>query len=133
MAVFIDSSVFVAYANSFDVHHENAVKLIQRLEEGSFGETITTDYIFDEVVSVIMRKMSKKESILFGQHLLDSKVLLLPVDSVVFEEAWKWFEKEKLLSFTDSSSVAFMKLYGVPAIATFDKAFGNISGIEVVC
>ncbi len=133
MTLFVDSSVFIAYANSSDVHHENAVKIIRKLKEGSFGDGITTDYIFDEVVSVIMRKVNKKESILFGQHLLNSEILLLPIDSVVFEEAWKLFQKEKLLSFTDSSSVAFMKLYGITVIATFDKAFQEIPDIEIVC
>src|SRR3989338_4494526 len=107
MVLFIDSSVFVAYANSSDVHHESAVKIMEKLQEGSLGEAVTSDYIFDEVVSVMMRKISKKESILFGQHILNSEILLLPIDSVLFEEAWKLFQKEDLLSFTDSSSVAF--------------------------
>ena len=132
MVLFIDANVLIAFANASDVHHARAVRIVEKIHDGDFGEGITTDYIFDEVVSVLMRKLNKKESVVFGQHMLDSEITFLPIDSFVFDEAWNSFKKYDLLSFTDSSSLAFMQLYGIRKIATFDKAFQKIVGIEVV-
>jgi len=60
-----------------------------------------------------------------------SEIFMAMTDVSVFEKAWRLFESASSLSFTDCTSVAFMRLFKVKKIATFDKDFGGIKDIEV--
>lgn len=132
MVIIIDASVFVAYANKDDIHNKKAIKIINSCLSGNYGRVLTTDYIFDETVSVILRKSNKKNAKEFGNYLLNSEIYIARVDSLVFKEAWNLFDKFEKLSFTDCTIVAFIKTFNIKSLATFDKEFKNISGIELV-
>ena len=54
--IFIDSSVFIAYANTKDFHHEKAVEIFGNVAEGVYGKALFSDYIFTEVVTVMLLK-----------------------------------------------------------------------------
>lgn len=131
MAIFIDSSVFCAYANARDVHHKNAQKIINDVVSGRYENGITTDYVFDETVTVTKRKANSKTAIEIGKFLLDSEIFIAKVDSMSFQKAWELFQANDL-SFTDCSSISFMELFGISKIATFDKGFRNIKGVQVI-
>jgi len=131
MAIFIDSSVFCAYANSRDVHHKNARKIISDIMAGKHENGITTDYIFDETVTVTKRKANSKTAVEIGKFLLDSEIFIAKIDSMVFQKSWQLFQVNDL-SFTDCSNIAFMDLFGILKIATFDKGFKNIKSVQVI-
>ena len=131
MAIFIDSSVFCAYANIRDVHHKKAQKIIEEIASGKHENEITTDYIFDETVTVIRRKASSRTAVEIGKFLMDSEIFIAKIDSLVFQKAWELFQSSDL-SFTDCSNLAFMELFDISKIATFDKGFKNIKGVQVV-
>ena len=132
MAIFIDSSLFCAYANLDDIHHKKSVNIIKSIVSNKYGKAITSDYIFDESVTVAMRKANKSAAIGLGNSIIGSEVFLIKVDEIVFQRAWKIFRKTKNMSFTDCTNIAFMRVFGIERIATFDKAFKSIKGIEVV-
>jgi len=132
MVIIIDASVFVAYANRDDIHNKKATKIINSCLSGKYGRVLTTDYIFDEAVSVTLRKSNKKNAKEFGNYVLNSEIYVARIDSLVFQEAWDLFEKLERLSFTDCTIVAFMKTFNIKSLATFDKEFKNIEGIDVV-
>ena len=97
-----------------------------------YGKPFTSDYIFDESVSVCyLRTKSMELSKKLGEHILDSEIIFLKVEKTVFMEAWEIFLRNKM-SFTDCTNVSFLKLYGIAHIATFDKEFKKIKGISVV-
>ena len=129
MAVFIDASVFCAFANQNDVHHQKAVSILERLAN---DEQITTDYVFDELVSVIMRRAGKDKSLEFGNALLNSEVFIAKIDSSTFQNAWGFFKDTEKFSFTDCTILAFMKSLKIKKLATFDKEFKNVKWIDVV-
>ena len=131
MAIFIDASVFCAYANIRDVHHKNAQKIISDIVSGKHENGITTDYIFDETVTVTKRKADSKTAVEIGKFLLDSEIFIAKVDSVVFQKSWEFFRANDL-SFTDCSNIAFMNLFGIRKIATFDKGFKGIKDVQVI-
>ena len=132
MAILVDSSVFCAYANVRDVHHGAAKIIIGEIASGKHGRAVTTDYIFDESVTVALRKANKKTAVELGGFILDSELLLAEINSQVFKKAWDLFRKADGLSFTDCTSVAFMRVFGVDKIATFDKDFSNIKNVQIV-
>ena len=131
MAIFIDSSVFCAYANVRDVHHKNAKKIIEDIISGKHENGITTDYIFDETVTVIRRKANSETAIEIGRFLLDSEIFIAKIDSLAFQKSWELFQANGL-SFTDCSNIAFMNLFDISKIATFDKGFKNIKSVQVI-
>ncbi len=132
MTIIIDASVLCAFANKKDVHHETARAIVQNILHGNFGRPVITDYIFDEIVGVITRKVGRQEAVSVGDALLASEIVLHYVHSAVFQNAWTVFTHSEKLSFTDCTIVAFMKLAGITKVATFDKEFRGIQGVEVV-
>ncbi len=132
MVVLVDSSVFCAYANVRDVHHENAKRLIGEIVSRKHGSGLTTDYIFDETVSVVLRKSGKNNAINIGRFLLNSEIQLAKVDELLFQKAWHLFQNSDNLGFTDCTSVAFVQTFGIKNIATFDKGFRGLKNIEVL-
>ena len=56
------------------------------------------------------------------------------VDREIFDNAWQIFKEQKntKLSFTDCTILAIMRNEGISNIATFDKDFKKIDGINVI-
>ncbi len=132
MAILIDASVFCAYANLKDMHHSHSKRIIEDVVSGKYGDAVITDYIFDETVTVVARKIHREKAAQIGKFLLSSEVILTKVDTLVFEKAWELFQATDNLSFTDCTSAAFTQIFEIERIATFDKGFKNIKNIEVI-
>jgi len=130
MSAFIDTGVFVAARNKREINHEKAVNLLREALKGKYGRIYTSDYIFDEAVTVALVRTRKSDiAIDMGNFILSSKKLrILHVDKLVFMDAWRIFKKyvNKKLSFTDAVSIALMRRYNIDYIMSFDKHFDNI-------
>jgi len=112
----------VSYYNTRDSNHEKAKKIISDIITGKYGKAFTSDYVFDEAVTVcLIRTKSLKAARKLGEHLLKSEISLLKVTETVFRTAWKLFSVK--LSFTDWTNASFLKTYGIDCIATFDREF----------
>lgn len=131
MAIILDASVLIAYLNKDDVHHTQARELMMKIKANTYGVETTTDYVFDEVLSVVQRKISQEEACLAGKYLLESLPLTITND-LIFVRAWHLFKKTSNLSFTDCTLLAFMREYSFQYLATFDKGFKAVKGIQVV-
>ncbi len=130
--IFIDASVFIAYDNINDVHHTKAVELMQKIEEGSFGDHFTSDYIFNEVVGVTNRKVGKERAIQLGSHILKT-IFILHITNHLLKQTWIFFAKTKLtLSLVDCSTIILCENIRAEYIATFDKEFKKITSIKIV-
>jgi len=130
--ILLDASFIVAYYNEKDVHHNKAVE-IMAIIINSYKNLIIYDYIFDEVINVLLRKIDLHSTIEIGNVLINS-VEILNIGDNLFDESWEIFKNQKntKLSFTDCSILAVMKKDHIKYIATFDKDFSNFEGIEVV-
>ena len=133
MAIFLDTSFIIAFDNEKDVHHKNAREIWKKIEAMAYGQYFISDYIFDEIIAVSLRKSGDKNgTVALGEKLLKS-MPIINVDKHIFEEAWKIFLESKLnLSFTDCTNLVLLNLIGSNKIATFDKAFKEIKDIDVI-
>ena len=134
MNILLDSSFLIAYYNPLDEHRKKAIKIMDDLIIGKYGNPYVSDYIFDEVVTVIfIRTKDLKLSNNVGDVLRDS-LGLFDVDEEVFDNAWKIFKNQKNtnFSFTDCTILAVMQERGISRIATFDEDFLKFEGIKVV-
>ena len=132
MAIFIDSSVFCAYANSRDVHHSKASSIMQEIVSEKYGSGIITDYIFDETMTVALRRTSKGVAVELGNFMLNSEILMAKITPLLFQKAWELFQKPNNFSFTDCTIIAFMNTFGIDKIATFDKEFKSQKNFTIV-
>ena len=132
MVIIIDASVFVAYANKDDIHNKRAQEITRLIIAGRYGRALTTDYIFDETISVVLRKSNKINAVELGNYILNSEIHVAKIDSSIFEESWNLFKKFENFSFTDCTTLAIMKTLGIKDIATFDKEFRKLEWINVV-
>jgi predicted nucleic acid-binding protein len=132
--IVLDSSLLVAFKVKNDSHHERANALIKQVASERFGKPSITSYIFDETVTAIFaRSKSLRLAVEYGNELLAS-LETIEVNEEAFREAWKIFseQRNRRMSFTDSSTLAVMNIHGIGRIATFDEDFGNIEGINAI-
>jgi len=131
--IVLDSSFIIAYKIKNDKHHEKALEIMVDIAEGKYGMPIISDYIFDEIVTVILNKASFQDASEIGNMLIISADISY-MDKDLFNNSWKTFQDQEntKLSFTDCSILTLMKNKGIKQIATFDKDFSKIKDIEVI-
>lgn len=56
MTIFLDTGVVVAYCNVRDVRHERATELLNEIRGGTNGVPFTSDYVFDESVTLTLSR-----------------------------------------------------------------------------
>ena len=128
--IFVDTSGWYAYARKDDPAHAGACDALERWE----GRLVTTDYVFDETVTLARARLGPAAAAKIGEALLDSGVVelvrLLPED---FEDAWDLFKKgkDKEWSFTDCTSFAVMRRLRLRAAVATDRHFRQ-AGFEAM-
>lgn len=131
LVIFLDASYLLALYNESDIHHKRARILAEKIDANEYGQVLTSDDVFDEVVSVALRKLGKEKARVFGKQILNS-VFIVHGDKHLFESAFKIFNSSQYnFSFTDCISQAIMDLAQIGHIATFDKMFERLD-VEVI-
>jgi predicted nucleic acid-binding protein len=132
--IFLDTSFIVACKIEEDSNHKKSIECLHNLIEKNNEEVITSDYVFDETITVIFGKTNNLEAAIDVGDTLKSAATILKVDGAVFEETWRIFKEQKgtKLNFTDCSIITLMKKERIQSIATFDKEFLKIKEINVV-
>lgn len=137
--VFLDTSFILAYVNSNDELHDNAL----RLEEA--GNILSQDCyinnnVLNEVLTLTGRKMNvdAAEEIYYG--LIDSFEILN--EYTIFNYTAKTFDifkkivgtnsKKTKLSFTDSSIILTMQESNITDLVSFDQQFKNFNAINMI-
>lgn len=126
MAVFIDTGAFMAYRNQKDVYHSTADGLIRRALNGEFGSIFTTDYIYDEALTLAMvRTGNKSVAKDISDVMLSPRIEMINIDGIILEPARDLFFRlfDKGISFTDATTMAVMQQENIGKIITFDSHF----------
>ena len=130
MGIFIDTGIFVAARNKSDIAHDKAKILLHQIASGQHGAYYTSDYIFDEAVTVAqVRTKSHEMARDIGSFILDMPNLKIQfVDEGLLKEAWDIHEQyaDRMLSFTDCSSIARCRRFKISTICTTDAHFNGI-------
>ena len=126
----LDTTVFIAAAFPREKHHKEGRSIITSVEEGVLGEPVITDYILDEVVTFVRKKVGAAASIEILDAMANSpRLRLVIVESRHFEAGLQIFRTYEGLSFTDAISVAVMRDLGIEVIYSFNSDFDGIPGI----
>lgn len=126
--IFIDTSVLVAFIVDKDTNHEKAVSLMEEIVDGEHGPAMTSKYVFDETVTVILvRSKSLDLAVRTGNSIMES-MPVIDVNNIIFEASWNRFrgQKSTRFSFTDCTILEVVENNQIDKLATFDKEFkGN--------
>ena len=98
MKVFFDSGAFCALTIPKDTHNTNAKLIYKQLKELNVI-IYTSDYVLDEVYTLLKSRGSHKTSVKFMEQI------------------------DKRLSFTDCASFALINHHGIESVFAFDKHF----------
>jgi len=132
MEIFVDTSFLVAFYNKRDKDHQEARNFISESDKNI--AFIISDYIFDEVLTVLLVRGGKSLSIEAGRKILeDDRIDLLQIDEEIFQKTWLIYHgfQDKEWSFTDCTSYVLMKNLSINTGASFDDHFNQFGFITV--
>lgn len=132
MAVFIDTGAFMAYRNTLDTHHEKADDLFREALKGEFGNVVTTDFIYDEALTLAMVRTGNKDIVSdISDVILSPRIEMIFIDKSILTVANELFFKyfQRGISFTDSTTMAVMKKLGIENIISFDEHFQGMFNV----
>jgi uncharacterized protein len=129
--ILVDSSAWFARYSSNDPHHVAATQF-HRAEQEEF---VTTDYIIDEVLTLLKVRISNERAIFVGHELFSRE--LARIEWVTEEDisaAWEVFHRfrDKDWSFTDCVSYVVMQRMGITKAFAFDLHFRQFGTVTVV-
>ena len=132
--IVLDSSFLVAYHNSRDAHHDAAAEIMTRFLDGEWGRGLLLEYVFLEVVTVLMARRGARVASDVADVLLAARELDLVPCSELFVEALETFRRQKKtrLSFVDATIVNVARDRTDGLVATFDRELASIRGIRAI-
>lgn len=120
--LFVDTSAWFAYANSEDPEHDRVRLVLLDFE----GRLVTSNFVFDETVTLCRRKLGYGAACLVGEALRDAEVADVVRVTVEDEaEAWRLFldRDDKHYSFTDCTSFVLLRRLRVQHVLALDDDF----------
>jgi predicted nucleic acid-binding protein len=128
--LFVDTSAWYSLANAKAPRHAEVKKTLAAWE----GRLCTTDYVFDELVTLVRYRVGHEPAVTVGEVLRGGDVcLLVAVEPEDVHAAWKRFvrEADQRYSFTDCTSFAVMRRLKLTTAAALDDDFAR-AGFVVV-
>jgi hypothetical protein len=134
MSVFVDTGVFYAHHDTDASRHEvGGAALTGVLRAGEYGRVMTSDYVYDEVVTLTQRRTgSVADGIEVGRRIrgegYPDAIELLYSSRGPFEDAVDVYERyaDQEVSFTDAMTVAMVEHQDIDAVLSFDDDFDGV-------
>ena len=132
--IVLDTSFLVAYHNERDGHHARALEVMERVTAREWQTTLLPEYVFLELMTVLARRRDLATAVSAGEWLLAVEELEFVPCSEVFLDVFDLFGRLQGMdpSFTDAAIVAIARRRGIDRVATFDRDFLQVKGLEVV-
>ncbi len=130
--VFVDTWGWLALGHRRDQHHQQILEIYQELLSSQI-QIHTSDYVLDEVATLVFKRELFQEALKFMEGIFASaesgKLQIHSVTSDVFQLAWhlrKKYQDKPLISFTDLTSMAIMKQRSIQYVLTMDEHFTQV-------
>lgn len=133
--IFVDTWGWLAFGHARDKYHAEVKDTFLKLSNDNIP-IFTSDYVLDELITLIFRREDFDKSIKFINNILSASSLgHLKIEKVTSERFMSALElrkryKDKLkISFTDFTTMVIMKEIGIRNILSMDKHFAQV-GLE---
>lgn len=120
--LFVDTGAWYALVDKNDPDHKEAASFMKNNKI----PLLTTNFVFDEAITLLQSRLGWNVAKEFGQRLKDSRfVSLISVKDEDEERAWEIFLKYKDndFNYTDCTSFAVMERLKIDTAFTFDSHF----------
>ena len=131
--IVLDSSFLIAFHNPKDAHHAAASVVMERFLASEWGKGLLLEYVFLEVVTVIMLRLDLAAATGAGRILLEAEELEFVPCSDHFLETLDGFSRQNgtRLSFVDAALAQAARKRADGQILTFDAEFRKLPGLRV--
>ena len=131
--IVLDSSFLIAFHNPKDAHHAAASVVMERFLASEWGKGLLLEYVFLEVVTVIMLRLDLAAATGAGRILLEAEELEFVPCSDHFLETLDRFSRQNgtRLSFVDAALAQAARKRADGQILTFDAEFRKLPGLRV--
>lgn len=129
MSIFADTGAFLAYRNKKDKYHETAFKLFKEALKGKYGQIYTSDYIYDEALTLaLIRTNNLAVAMDIAEVIRSPRIKMVFIDTELLEKSTKTFKQysDRNLSFTDAVTIEIMKEFNIEKYFGFDSHFDGI-------
>jgi predicted nucleic acid-binding protein len=129
--IFVDTGAWFALLVPEDLDHLAAESWLER----NARALITTDYVIDELLTLLRMRGEAPRAIMAGQTLFREEVARIAwVQPEDVRRAWGYFRQyqDKSWSFTDCVSRTVIERLGIRSAFAFDKHFRQFGTIDVV-
>lgn len=134
MSVFIDTDVFYAHHDTDASRHETGrAALNQLLQSAAYGQVMTSDYMYDEVVTLTQQRTGfVADAMAVGRRIrgegYPDAIALLYSSAALFHEAVEIYETyaDQELSVTDAMTVAMVEYHSIDAVVSFNDDFDDV-------
>jgi predicted nucleic acid-binding protein len=123
--LFVDTSAWAALYDASDKYHLYATQGVSNLV-GHSVSFVTTDYVLDETVTLLMKRNGKHAAVRYGKWVLTAEnIELVYIDNNIWQSAWEMFQSydDKQWAFTDCTSFVLMRQHNLHRAFTFDRHF----------
>lgn len=128
MTVFVDTGAWFALAVQSDADHVTAIEWLENNER----PLVTTDYVIDELLTLLMSRVNPQMAIRTGETLLETDMAHIEhITEEDIAQAWAIFKRhhDKRWSFTDCTSKVVIERLGIQEAFAFDKHFEQFGSV----
>jgi predicted nucleic acid-binding protein len=135
MSVFVDTGVFYAHHDVDASRHDVARTALRAvLRSPEYGHVMTSDYIYDEAVTLTYRRTGRPaDAVELGRRIRGIDPYPTAIDFIHasqphFSDAVERFEQyaDHGLSFTDAMTATLVEHHGIDAVLSFDDDFDGL-------
>jgi predicted nucleic acid-binding protein len=122
MSIFVDTGAWFAIVMPSDPNHQRVMSFLR----GNIMPLVTTDYVIDEILTLLRARGETAKAIALGRQLLDLRFSnVISVSPDIFARAWTVFRENpaRRWSFTDCTSKVVMETLHVKHALAFDQHF----------
>jgi predicted nucleic acid-binding protein len=131
--IVLDSSFLIGFYNARDVHHAAAKAWMGRFLSDEWGRGLLLEYVFLEVVTVLLVRRDLEVASRVGRLLLEAEELDFVPCSDLFSETFETFAGQggTRLSFADAAIAHVARQRADGLVLTFEDELGKASAIRV--
>jgi predicted nucleic acid-binding protein len=125
--IFVDSSYYIAIADTKDQWHEKALELSEHIENNL---NVVSSFIISEVVTEIGRRSGGKVAYNLYNYFTDNCEIIYIDRDMLSESMGIFLKYDGTLSLADAASIAIMDNMKISEIASFDSDFDKVDFIN---
>ncbi len=131
--IVVDTSILLAFHNTRDARHAEALDAMQRFSSGTWGKGLLLEYVFLETVSRLKAAAGPVVAIQSGSILRRAHQFEFVPSSDQFGRYWAEFQSNYLtpLNFTDQAIVVTARERTGGKVLAVDAVFRQVPGITV--